>query len=144
MPIIGDGEPDVTREEAVRACLPALFHGAARQRINSAEPSETGLCLDDRFVSLLEINRLLASPPLTRRQVRILALYYGADLTNEEVGGRLGIDATTVVREKRAAVQTMIRILWDEPGYVTPRRSWKERLTGAITGVLRAAPPDTP
>jgi DNA-directed RNA polymerase specialized sigma subunit len=122
MPIIGDREPDGTREEAVKAMLKEAFRSPERiGQMTSRHTDATGRRLSDRAASHLEVLTWVRTPYLTYRQVRVVELYFRDDLTNEEVGKRLGIHRSTVVEEKRAAVQALIRIIWADPTYISAR-----------------------
>lgn len=113
--IIGDGEPrDGTREEWVRALLMAGYRGQGSLRINSRETSVTGLALADRFVSVLEVQRLVACPPLTPLQQMIIVAYYRDDQTNEQIGRCWGISGRTVGREKAEAIRRIVASLWPD------------------------------
>lgn len=135
MSIIGDEEPSGTREECVKALLKETLRSQANVPMNSRQTSVTGLQLHDRFVSHMEIRNLLRIPPLTARQLRIVELYFGEECTNEEVSRRLGWSRETVIAEKRLAVQEMIRALWQEPSYTTPRRIYAATATATIANV---------
>lgn len=104
-----------TREEAVKALLKEGLRSPERARINSRQTSATGLALGDKFVSILDVLRLVACPLLSPRQVRIVDLYFGQDLTNDDIAGRLGMSRATVAREKRAAVSSIADRLWPYP-----------------------------
>lgn len=130
MSLLGEGEPRrASREQAVRAALADAYHGQLKVRMTTSEPTATGVALSERFVNHLELLRLVDSPPLTERQVAIMRAYYRDDRNDREIGAELYLSARTVSRERRNAVETMIRVLWGEPEYHSPSRSLAENVT---------------
>lgn len=119
MPSIGDFEPFGTREEAVKAALKLAYRSSETVPINSRETSATGLKLGDRFVTILEVLQLVATPPLTGRQQLIIQLIMRDDLTNAQAAERLDMDREILIQEKNHAIQTMIRLIWQDPTYTT-------------------------
>lgn len=118
MPIIGDHEPAGSREEAVKAMLKEAYRSPERiSSLSSRESSATGRALTDRATSHLEVLQWVRTPPLTYRQMRVIQLYFRDDLDNDEVARRLGIHRSTVVDDKRAAVLTLVRIIYNDPSY---------------------------
>ena len=104
-----------TRAEAIKGLLKEGYRSPERAKVNTRATSATGLQLGDKFVSILDVLRLATCPPLHPTQVRIVELYFGADLTNAEVGHRLGYSTSTVVRLKYAAIAMIEHYLWPFP-----------------------------
>lgn len=111
-----------TREEWIKAMLKAAYRGAGATPINSRITSDVGLCLSDRFTDHLEVLQWVKSPPLTERQVRIIELIYRDDRLIQEVAARENVRHSTIARERHDALETLIRIAWDEPDYHLPYR----------------------
>lgn len=109
-------EPDLgTRKEAIKALLKEGYRSPERARMNTRKTSATGLQLGDKWVSIVDVLRLVSCPPLSGRQVRIITLYFEKDHTNEQIAGMLGLSKDTVVREKNAAIGVMESTIWPYP-----------------------------
>ncbi|MGE0539734.1 MAG: hypothetical protein AB7R89_06110 [Dehalococcoidia bacterium] len=111
-----------SREQFTKAMLKAAYRGAGSTPINSREESVTGRCLSERFTMHLDVLQWVQEPYLTRRQVQIVELIYRDDLTIREVAGRLNVHHVTVSRDRHDALETIIRIAWNDPGYHLPYR----------------------
>ena len=125
MPSIGEFEPFGTREEAVKAALKLAYRSSETVRINSRETSATGLKLSDRFVTILEVLNLVATPPLTGTQQLVIQLYFRDDLDNEAAAREMGLSKERFIREKHLALQMMVRLIWRDPTYISPRRVYR-------------------
>lgn len=109
-------EPNLgTRREAIKALLKEGFRSPERAKMNTRATSATGLQLGDKWVSILDVIRLVQCPPLTPRQVRIVLLYFDSDHTNDQIAGMTGLSKDTVVREKNAALSTIENTIWPYP-----------------------------
>jgi len=113
-----------SREQWVKANLKAAYRGAGSTPINSREESVTGRCLSERFTLHLEVLQWVQEPYLTRRQVQIVELIYRDDRHIREVAARLGVHHVTVSRDRHDALEAIIRIAWNEPGYHLPYRDY--------------------
>lgn len=116
-----------SREQYVKALLKAACRGAGSVPLNSDEESETGKCLSEAFTWQLDVLQWVAEPYLTQRQVAIVWLLYQHDLLIAEVARRLGVHHATVARDRHDALQTIIRIAWDDPDYQLPWRVYTSR-----------------
>lgn len=111
-----------SREEAVKAALKGAYRSPGDTPINSREDSDTGKCLSDRFTSHLEVLTFVREPYLTALQVRVVELIYRDDLFIREVANRLNVHHVTVSRARHDALETLIRIWWNDPTYSLPYR----------------------
>ena len=114
-----------TREEAVKAYLKAAYRNPGSTPMNSRETTATGRALSERFTNQLDVLSWVREPYLTARQANIIRAIFLYDWTLEETAQFLCLHRSTVSEDKHAALQTLIRIFWDEPDYVLPRRSYR-------------------
>src|SRR5262245_3271545 len=121
MPVIGDREPDGYREAAVKAMLREAYVAPERAGQLACRPPHAngGRELADRTASHLEVLTWIRAPYLTHRQIRVIYLRFRDGLTLAETGRRLGWSEETVTRDQREAIQALIRIIWNDPTYVT-------------------------
>lgn len=138
MAIVGDVEPVTSREAQVCGLLYTALRDMGALPLNGRAPSVTGVQLHDRFISAVEVARLLRPPYLTPCQVYILTRLFKHDHTLRDVALALGLTPDTVSDERFHAVQTLCRLLWNDPGYAAtrPRRRWLylRMLTGRVVG----------
>lgn len=80
-------------------------------RLTTWRADAVGQQLSDREVSRLEVLSALSRLPYRRR--RIVELLYVDDRPWREVARRLHISETTLARERAAALQAMIAIIYD-------------------------------
>ena len=113
-----------TREEAVKALLRMWARTPERFRVNSAASSATGLCLDGRFVHLLDVKRALEALGPSRER-RAVELYYLDDRDNATVARMMALSIDTVIEHKRLGIQAIVRDLWCDPSHVTERRAYR-------------------
>lgn len=118
--IIGEHEPATSRESYVRAALMHAYRGAESVQMNSADASVTGRCLSDAFTSDLEVQA--AVEKLNPLHWNVVDLWFRLDCTVEETAARLHRSVRAVGLYRHEAVEELIRILWNEPGYRTPPR----------------------
>jgi hypothetical protein len=72
----------------------------------------------------LEMKQSLLNDGLTPVQRILLWWHYGPDdLTIAEIARRLRLPYVTVERERHAALESLIRVCFDEPAYVLPHRT---------------------
>lgn len=116
MEIIGaqKGLADAAKVSLVKTKLGALFRTPRRHyRLNTGEPVETGLSYTDRAVDAGELLHALGR--CTPRQQEALRLWLGREgLSQERIAERLGLDPSTVKRDIRAALETMLDSIWDD------------------------------
>lgn len=137
MPVIGEYEPLGSREGAVIAALRAALarDGAGATPLNSRASSATGVRLDDRFVTRLEV--LAAHRRLPLRVNLVLWCRFGPhDLNQTETARRLHLARNTVATDEAAGLQYMVRVLWEEPDYVSPPRVRPLRSLTGLCGWL--------
>jgi hypothetical protein len=137
MPIIGEGSEPWSREAAVIGALrqallpdgPSMSCVSGHQTARATGRTPGGLWplggpeLSDRFVTRMEIidalNRLGA---LDTEQKAVIVLLHGHGYTARETCAMLHLDRDHLVRQEAAALQQLVRWLWDEPGYESPPR----------------------
>jgi hypothetical protein len=126
MAIIGDVEPVTSREAQVCGVLYTVLREPGALPLTCRAPSATGVQLHDRFVSAVAVTELLRPPYLTPRQVYILTHLFGYDWPLRDVALTLGLTPDTVSDERFHAIQTLCRLLWNDPTYeaTRPRRRW--------------------
>ena len=116
MEIIGaqKGLDHAAKVSLVKTKLGALFRTPRRHyRLNTGETVETGLAYADRAVDAGEL--LYALGRCTPRQQQALRLWLGWEsLSQERIAERLGVNITTVRRDLKGAVETMLASIWDE------------------------------
>jgi DNA-directed RNA polymerase specialized sigma24 family protein len=79
-------------------------------KLTTRTPDATGRQLSDRMVSRLEIANALRLLPY--RQRRVIELYVIEDKSKVMVCDRLRISAATLCREMRAALETIIAVVY--------------------------------
>ena len=116
MEIIGaqQGLAHAAKVSLVKTKLGVLFRAPRRHyRLNTGEPVETGLSYTDRAVDAGEL--LYAMGRCTPRQQEALRLWLGREgLSQRRIAERLGVNITTVKRDLRAALETMVTSIWDD------------------------------
>ena len=116
MEIIGaqEGLGHADKVRLVKDKLHAAFRHTRRDyRLNTREPVEIGLAYTERAVDAGELWYALGR--CTPRQQQTLRLWLGRKLLSQErVALRLGVSPTTVKRDIRAALETMLASIWDE------------------------------
>ena len=128
MPSLGDSEPFGSRESAVIAALRrALVDSSGLWQINSStyEMSEDpivlgGLAFSGAFENRLGIRAaLLSLEQRSPRQAMVLKLRYGYGFTQLDIARQLQCHPNTVYNEQVRGIEALIRILWNEPEYVS-------------------------
>ena len=116
MEIIGaqEGLARAAKVSLIKTKLGALFRTPRRHyRLNTGETVETGLAYADRAVDAGEL--LYALGRCTPRQHEVLRLWLGREgLSQDRIAERLGVNITTVKRDLRAALETMLASIWDD------------------------------
>ena len=78
-----------------------------------------GRVMGETLGSHCEVLSAVKRAPLTYRQRRIILWRFERGLTIEATAKRLGWSEETVTRDQRDAIEKLIRIIWDDPGYLT-------------------------
>lgn len=114
-----------SREEWLKSRLKSYLRDPVIYQMCSREETATGRGLSRFFTDLLDIKAILAMGHLSDMQKRIIALQYGPDdLTIAEIARRLNRHYTTIYYHRHAALEYLIRVYYDEPDYVLPRRQY--------------------
>lgn len=122
-PVPPDG---ASREEHMKARLKTYLRGPSFYQLNSHEETATGRALSRFFTDYLDIKKTLTSDGLTPIQKMILYWQYGpGDFTIAEIARRLNLHYVTVYRMRHAALEYLIRVYYDEPEYVLPKREYQ-------------------
>jgi DNA-directed RNA polymerase specialized sigma subunit len=121
----GDPPGGASREEWIKSRLKSYLRSPSLYRLNSREETVTGRALSREFTDLLDVRTFLALSHLSDMQRKILVMQYGKwDMTIAEIAQRLNVHTMTVYRQRHAALEYLIRVYYDEPEYVLPRRSY--------------------
>jgi hypothetical protein len=103
------------RTEWITSRLKTALRGPAIEQRTTREETAT----DE-----LEMKQSLLNDGLTPVQRILLWWHYGPDdLTIAEIARRLRLPYVTVERERHAALESLIRVCFDEPAYVLPHRT---------------------
>jgi hypothetical protein len=114
-----------TRVEWIKSRLKSYLRDPVIYQMCSREETATGRALSRFFTDYLDIKTILHLGHLSDTQKRILALHYGPDdLPIADVARRLNLHYTTVYQHRHAALEYLIRVYYDEPTYVLPRRRY--------------------
>jgi DNA-directed RNA polymerase specialized sigma24 family protein len=135
-----DEPPDgASREQWIKARLKSYLRSPLLYRLNSREETVTGRALSREFTDLLDVRTFLALSHLSDMQRKIIVMQYGIwDMTIAEIAARLNCHTMTVYRQRHSALEYLIRIYYDEPEYVLPRRSYvRERDQESAEGCQR-------
>jgi DNA-directed RNA polymerase specialized sigma24 family protein len=121
-----DEPPDgASREQWIKSRLKTYLRYPSLYRLTSREETATGRALSRVFVDLMDIRTFLALGHLSDTQKKILVMQYGIkDMTIAEIADRLNCHSMTVYRQRHAALEYLIRVYYDEPGYVLPHRAY--------------------
>lgn len=125
---LGDYEP-FSREGAVIAAIAAAFAGADSAPLNDARATACGgVALSDRFSNRLAVKDAMHA--LTLRQHLILWYRFAKDETKTATAAHYHISRNTVACDEVLGLQTLVRVLWGEPRYVSPPRVYGNRPAG--------------
>lgn len=124
---LGDREPLGTREGEVIAAIAKGFASAeTAAQLNTHATSATGVCLSSPFTNRLDIKHamrvLVQSNTLTQREYIVLWCRFAKGMTQLRTAGHLSLSLNTVATDEHRGLQTLVRFIWGEPGYVTPPR----------------------
>lgn len=107
----------------LKSLLKSTLRGPWQVAMTTREETETGRALSDRFVDRLDISFWLAYGTLSPTQQRLLYLLYGPDdRTIQEAAGMVNLPRSTAYRLRHDALEYLIRVYYDEPGYCLPYR----------------------
>jgi DNA-binding CsgD family transcriptional regulator len=121
----GDPPGGASREEWIKSRLKSYLRSPSLYRLNSREETVTGRALSRDLTDLLDVRTFLTLSHLSDMQRKILVMQYGKwDMTIAEIAQRLNVHTMTVYRQRHAALEYLIRVYYDEPEYVLPRRSY--------------------
>jgi hypothetical protein len=102
------------RTEWITSRLKTALRGPAIEQRTTREETATGRSLF----------RFFPDDGLTPVQRILLWWHYGPDdLTIAEIARRLRLPYVAVERERHAALESLIRVCFDEPAYVLPHRT---------------------
>lgn len=121
--VIGElPESDRSREEELAAALKDGYHNTDDVTINSRITTATGRGLGRRMTNRLEAKTFVCPPHLTATQVTIIERFFRDDRLISEIANELHMKRPAISTLRHDAMQTLIRIIWDDPIYVLPWR----------------------
>lgn len=123
---LGDHEPDAGREAATKAAIAlALAPAVAVHTLTAGRANPGGgLDLAPRETGRIDVGVLLGTA-ISADEYTILWYRFGRWKSQRGAAQMAGISYHRAVALERSALQTLIRLIWNDPTYELPARIWR-------------------